>query len=524
MNKRKIINIAIVRAGQGAPKKSSDFSSVGSPFIRAGSLEKLLSGIDEYSLEKINEETAKKYKLKLYYPNTVVFAKSGMSATKNRIYKIKNPCYLVNHLAALEPRDNIDPNFLVLALRKNPPSRLIKDPAYPSINQKAIENHEIDIPEEKEDQIKIATLLSRAEALIAKRNESIRLLDKLLRSTFLEMFGDPKINPKQFPIRTLSDFYYSPKDGTKCGPFGSALKKNEYTPKGIPVWTMDNITVDGRFIEDIRLWISEDKYKKLISYRVQDGDIIISRAGTVGKMCVVKSNFNDAIISTNLIRLRLNPNLLPLYFVSLMSYCKGRVGRLRTGPDGSFTHMNTSILDNLTFPYPPLVLQTQFAQIVDKAESLKTKDETSLQELENLYGALTQRAFRGELDLKKIPVELEGKVVAKTIAGAPTLAIETKVIAKLLDEDIDSKQLAKRLKRIIKENFSGAFSFDELWEAFTDLYPIITSETEDYAQGKESNQYEDVKTLVFGWLAERRPLLTQFFDEKQKEILLKPNL
>jgi hypothetical protein len=160
---------------------------------------------------------------------------------------------------------------------------------------------------------------------------------------------------------------------------------------------MDNIAKDGRFIEAINLWIDEDKYNQLKGYSANSGDVIISRAGTVGKMCVLNTQFKKSIISTNLIRVRFGNELLPLYFVSLMSYCKGRIGRLQTGADGTFTHMNTGILDNLKFPYPPIELQTQFTQIAEKTEILKTYYQSSLQELENLYGSLSQRAFRGEL-------------------------------------------------------------------------------------------------------------------------------
>ena len=88
-----------------------------------------------------------------------------------------------------------------------------------------------------------------------------------------------------------------------------------------------------------------------------------------------------------------------------MNYCKGRVGRLKTGPDGAFTHMNTGILDSLSFPYPPLPLQKQFAPIVEKIEAIKIKYQASLEELKNLYGSLSQRAFIGELDLSRVPVE-----------------------------------------------------------------------------------------------------------------------
>ena len=88
LSKALIESFAKVGAGQGAPQDESDFSNNGFPFIRAGHIEELLAGKDESALPKVNSESAKKNKLKLYEPGTIVFAKSGMSATKGRIYKL----------------------------------------------------------------------------------------------------------------------------------------------------------------------------------------------------------------------------------------------------------------------------------------------------------------------------------------------------------------------------------------------------------------------------------------------------
>jgi type I restriction enzyme S subunit len=87
-----------------------------------------------------------------------------------------------------------------------------------------------------------------------------------------------------------------------------------------------------------------------------------------------------------------------------MTYCKGRVGRLKTGADGAFTHMNTGILDKLEFPYPPTELQDQFAAIVEKVDTIKVRYQKSLADLKSLYGTLSQKAFKGELDLSRIPL------------------------------------------------------------------------------------------------------------------------
>lgn len=75
--------------------------------------------------------------------------------------------------------------------------------------------------------------------------------------------------------------------------------------------------------------------------------------------------------------------------------CKSIVG---------MANINAQELQSIKNLIPPIEIQTQFAQIVEKTESLKTQYQQSLQELENLYSSLRHRAFRGELTNKTIMV------------------------------------------------------------------------------------------------------------------------
>lgn len=250
-----------------------------------------------------------------------------------------------------------------------------------------------------ETQKKIAAVLEKADQLRKDCQQMEQELNSLAQSVFIDMFGDPLTNPKGFRVRKLKELYDSDKTGTKCGPFGSALKKEEFVDTGVPVWNMSNISLTGEFIDSPSLWITEDKYKDLESYKVFQGDVIISRAGTVGKMGVVTSEYDKSIISTNLIRVRFGEDLLPIYFVCLMTYCKTRLKRLKVGDDGSFSHMNTGILDNIEFPYPPMEEQLKY---------IKFRETLDLQigclnllkgEQELNFNSLTQKAFKGELNL-----------------------------------------------------------------------------------------------------------------------------
>ena len=194
---------------------------------------------------------------------------------------------------------------------------------------------------------------------------------------------------------TLANIKKTDKAGTMSDKEIETLNKVVSDPlnNGIPVWTMYNIK-GMNFSSNDCLYITKEKYNELISYKTVNGDIIISRAGTVGKMAIVNSEHSKSIISTNLIKLSLNKEkLIPLYFVSLMDYCKGGVGRLKTGQDGTFTHMNTGVLNQLNFPIPPIELQNKFANVAKKTEQLKQSMLSQSEELDTNFNALMQEAF-----------------------------------------------------------------------------------------------------------------------------------
>jgi type I restriction enzyme S subunit len=404
----------------------------------------------------------------------------------------------------------------------------------PRMKMKSFWAYEIPVPP-LDDQIRIAHLLGRVDGLIAQRKQHLQYLDDLLKSVFLEMFGDPILNPHDFPLRTFSEFYVNTKEGTKCGPFGSALKKEELVDSGVPVWNMDNIATDGRMVLPFRMWITTEKYEKLVAYSVKDGDIIISRAGTVGKMCVARMGGQPAIISTNLIRVRLGDELRPLHFVSLMLYCKGRVGRLKTGADGAFTHMNTGVLDSLEFPYPPIELQDQFAAIVEKVEVLKSRYQQSLTDLEALYDVLSQQAFKGELDLSRVPLpKLPTQHIAPVSIGdqatVPEPVVQTTVtaihlpdtgnlLAALENSEARKALIAEWLEAYRQQLGDAPFSVQDFMVAVSDrltewLQTVVEDEAvadekknrlaEFYPSndvGPDVNDYEHIKKWVFEALA-----------------------
>nr|WP_216295129.1 restriction endonuclease subunit S [Delftia acidovorans]MCA1070669.1 hypothetical protein [Delftia acidovorans] len=454
---------------------------------------------------------------------------------------------------SLVPSSEVNAEYLYYVLKSNAKALQARGngATFKELAKPAVEDFKVPLPP-IDDQIRIAHLLGKVETLIAQRKQHLQHLDNLIKSVFLEMFGDPILNPHNFPLRTLSEFYVNTKEGTKCGPFGSALKKQELVDSGVPVWNMDNIATDGRMVLPFRMWITTEKYEKLVAYSVKDGDIIISRAGTVGKMCVARMDGQPAIISTNLIRVRLGDELRPLYFVSLMLYCKGRVGRLKTGADGAFTHMNTGVLDSLEFPYPSIELQDQFAAIVEKVEVLKSRYQQSLADLEALYDVLSQQAFKGELDLSRVslpkpPAQHIAPVSIGDQATVPEPVVQTvtaihlpdteNLLAALENSEARKALIAEWLEAYRQQLGDASFSVQDFMAAAGDrLTEWLQTVVEDEAVADEQknrlaefypsndvgldvNDYEHIKKWIFEALA--AGALTQGGNEVGNRIELK---
>jgi len=368
----------------------------GPRFLRITDLEE--NGVDWKNVPRCICDDKKKSK-NLLVKGDIVFARTGATTGKSYLIgELEEDTVFASYLIRVRPNSDVFSPYLAYFF-KSPNywyqiGGMASGATLPGVNASKLAELEFPLPPIAE-QKRIAAILDRADAIRQKRKQAIELADEFLRSVFLDMFGDPVTNPKGFPIKVLSELYVDPKNGTKCGPFGSALKKEEFVDGGIPVWNMDNISLSGNFKDEPKLWVTKEKFKEIDAYSVTDGDVIISRAGTVGKMGVVRTKYLNSLISTNLIRVRFSEDLLPEYFVALMTYCKGRVGRLKTGPDGSFTHMNTGILDKLEFPYPPIELQEKFLKLL--ADTERYLDKVSPNQFSELFDSLSQKAFSGQI-------------------------------------------------------------------------------------------------------------------------------
>jgi len=259
------------------------------------------------------------------------------------------------------------------------------------INRKSLERLEIsDL--DLNDQLHIANLLTKAENLISQRKESIRLLDEFLKSTFLEMFGDPIANIKKWKLLQVSEYGESRLgkmlDGKKI--IGNNLK---------PYLRNSNVLWFGFKLDDLLEMDFDEKDK--IEFSLRHEDILMCEGGEIGRCAIWRDELEECYFQKAIHRIRLNKEIaLSEYFVYMFWIYTMNGGLNKYMGAATISHLTGEKLKKMKLPIPPIALQTQFAQIVEKTETLKTQYQQCLQELENLYGSLSQRAFRGELGLK----------------------------------------------------------------------------------------------------------------------------
>ena len=184
MERVRLGDIAEISSGSTAPK-DNEFSDRGYPFIRVSSLD-IISNKNKYTeLSKITEEIANRKNMKLFKENTIVFAKSGMSCFKDRVLKLEQKAYIVNHLASIYTLyDKLNIDYLKEYLVWYKPSRLIIDESYPSIRLSDISKIVIPLPT-IDVQSKIVDILNKIQSIIDKRKEQVIFFDKLIKSRYL---------------------------------------------------------------------------------------------------------------------------------------------------------------------------------------------------------------------------------------------------------------------------------------------------------------------------------------------------
>ena len=239
------------------------------------------------------------------------------------------------------------------------------------------------------EQKRIAAILDAADALRAARRESLAQLDILLQSTFLDMFGDPVTNPKEWEVVAFESIGNSR--------LGKMLDKGkEVGDCQFPYLANTNVQW-GRF-DLAALRTMDFSESDCEEFKLEDGDLLICEGGEVGRTAIWHGAHDRIYFQKALHRVRLDPTVaVPEYVFQFMWFMAKNGGFRNLTTSATIAHLTGVKLKRLPCPRPPLELQHRFAAIVKSVERQKASQRAHLAELDTLSAALQSRAFWGDL-------------------------------------------------------------------------------------------------------------------------------
>lgn len=247
----------------------------------------------------------------------------------------------------------------------------------------------------------VETQFTRLDAAIkslkAIKNKIVVYREAILKEAFTTAFS----TSVTFRNLRLDDLKGEGRHAIKRGPFGSAIKKSFFVPKGYKVYEQKNAIYNDFRLGDY--YINEDKFKELAAFEVKPGDLIISCSGTIGKVAVAPDNIEKGIINQALLKITLNHKvILTKYFIYLFQsrYLQHEVNK-KTRGSAMLNISSVKDLKQIDFPVAKLDEQRKIVEEIESRFSVVDKLEevvdNSLKKAEKLCKSILKSAFEGKL-------------------------------------------------------------------------------------------------------------------------------
>ena len=235
----------------------------------------------------------------------------------------------------------------------------------PNIKKSDLGNFIIEYEEDETRQEEVVKVLEKCELLIEDYNKKLALLDEAVRARFVEMFGDPIENQKNWQVVKIGDIATDVRYGTSK----PAVEGGKY-----PYLRMNNLTVDGGLdLNNLKyIDILDNEIEKCV---VRKGDILFNRTNSIdliGKTAVFNL-LDDMVIAGYIIRIRLNNQILPDVFSQYMNLeVMKKVLRGMAKGAVNQANINAQELQSIKVYIPNMELQKQYVEFkeeIDKSGS-----------------------------------------------------------------------------------------------------------------------------------------------------------
>lgn len=397
---------ARVFAGSAAPQGEDYFDPQGPPFVRVsdlGTKKRTTSLLD--IRDKLSAKALSDFGLVKARAGTVVFPKSGAAIGTNNRAILGVDAYIVSHLMAVEPTDQIITDWLYWWLCQIDMMDYSDNTGYPSLKQSTVERIEILLPLVSE-QKRLAAILNRQMAVVERARAAAEAqleAAKALPAAYLcAVFNSSKA--EQWPQKTIGDLrslrvLFEHQDGNH----GELHPRNkDFVSTGVRFVTAKHARRDGTLALLEAPYISSDQAKGLRVGFAKGGDVLLAHNATVGAVVLTPSDCEPFVVGTSLTIYRSDPNRMLPAFLFLALKSEGFQKQLADAMEQT-TRNQVPITRQrqLSVPFPDIHEQqriaAQLSEQIAAAEQTRKALEDQLDMINKVPAALLRRAFSGEL-------------------------------------------------------------------------------------------------------------------------------
>lgn len=299
-----------------------------------------------------------------YNPSRINVGSVDWQKYEDRV--IVSPLYVVFGVS-----DRLDRQYLLHYLKSDMMLSFIKEYATGSVrdNLKLADLGKLPINlRPVEEQRQIATTLDKIDDLIAKRRQQLDKLDELVKSRFIEMFGDVIRNSKAWQMRVFED--------VAASRLGKMLDAKQQTGKySYPYLANFNVQWFRFNIENLnQMDFDEDDRAE---FELKDGDLLVCEGGEIGRCAVWHNEIQPCFFQKALHRVRCNRQIIhPDYLAWWFKYnCDYDGFTAIAGSKATIAHLPGIKLKQLQVAVPPIELQEQFATFVEQTDKSKSFDD-----------------------------------------------------------------------------------------------------------------------------------------------------
>ena len=300
-------------------------------------------------------------------------------------YRISGKTWVNNHAHVLRPTPDIDLAYLCRVLENYDVTPFVTGTTRGKLTKAGASEIVIPLPPLPQ-QRRIAQVLDLAEVVRTKRRAALAQLDSLTQSLFLDLFGDPVINPKRWPQKLFSEVGTLDRGASKHRPRNAP----ELLGGPYPLVQTGEVANCNGYIREYHSTYSEVGLRQ--SKMWPAGTLCITIAANIAKTGILTF---DACFPDSIVGFRADDPETVEFVRGWLTFLQKSLED--AAPESAQKNINLALLRNLVVPLPPIKLQREFARRVTAVEKLRMAQSASLAELDALFATLQHRAFRGEL-------------------------------------------------------------------------------------------------------------------------------